>query len=242
LKSIRKVLIIAGALAIVIVTALIYIWTNINGLVKAAIEQYGSEVTKTAIHVSSVSIHLAAGEGSIVGLTVANPHGFSSPYVFRSGAISARIDPSTVTSRPIVIDEIRISGPQVAYEINSSGTSNIDVLKRNIEEYREGSPKKAQGEQKAGGKETKFIVKKFVIESGQIDVRISALGENPKTVTLQRIELTDIGKHGGAAPAQLAQQVLTALMEEVGREAARAGAERYLEKGIDRAVKRLLNQ
>ena len=239
MKSIRKVLIIAGALAIVIVTALIYIWTNINGLVKAAIEQYGSEVTKTAIHVSSVSIHLAAGEGSIVGLTVANPHGFSSPYVFRSGAISARIDPSTVTSRPIVIDEIRISGPQVAYEINSSGTSNIDVLKKNIEE---GGPKKSQGEQKGEGKETKFIIKKFVIENGQMDISIAALEKNPKTVTLQHIELADIGKHGGVTPTQLAQQVLTALMEEVGREVARAGAERYLEKGIDRAVKRLLEK
>ena len=233
----RKVLVIAGALAVVIAAALIFILTNINGLVKAAIEKYGSEVTKTAIRVSSVSIHLADGKGSIAGLTVANPHGFSSPYIFRLDMISVRIDPSTITIRPIVIDEIRISGPQVVYEINSSGTSNIDVLKKNIEE---GAPKKTQGEQKS--KETKFVIKKFVIENGQMDIRIAALEKNPKTVTLQHIELADIGKHGGVTPTLLAQQVLTALMEEVGRDVARAGAERYLEKGIDRAVKRLLEK
>lgn len=235
----RKVLTVAGALAVVVAATLIFILTNINGLVKAAIEKYGSEVTKTAIRVFSVSIHLADGKGSIAGLTVANPHGFSSPYVFRLDTISVRIDPSTITIRPIVIDEIRISGPQVVYEINSSGTSNIDVLKKNIEE---GGPKKSQGEQKGEGKETKFIIKKFVIENGHMDILIAGLEKNPKTVTLQHIELADIGKHGGVTPTQLAQQVLTALMEEVGRDVARAGAERYLQKGFDRAVKRLLEK
>jgi hypothetical protein len=242
LKGGRKVLIIAGALAIVIAVVLIFILTNINGLVKAAIERYGSEVTKTAIRVSSVSIHLASGKGAIAGLTVENPHGFFSPYVFRLGTISARIDPSTVTTRPIVIDEIRISAPQVVYEINPSGASNIGVLKKNIEGYKADAPRKAQGEQKTRGEDTRFIIRKLVIESGRIDVRVAALGDKPKTVALQRVELTDLGKPSGATPSQLAQQVLTALVEDVGREVARAGAERYLEKGIDRAVKRLLDK
>jgi hypothetical protein len=242
LKGGRKVLIIAGALAVVIAAVLIFIWTNINGLVKAAIERYGSEVTKTAIRVSSVSIHLASGKGAITGLTVANPHGFSSPYVFRLDTISVRIDPSTVTKRPIVIDEIRISAPEVDYEINPSGASNIGVLKKNIEGYKADAPKKAPGEQKTGGEDTKLIIRKLVIESGRIDVRVAALGDKPKTVALQRVELADIGKPGGVTPSQLAQQVLTALVEDVGREVARAGAERYIEKGIDRAVKRLLDK
>jgi hypothetical protein len=242
LKGGRKVLIIAGALAIVIAVALIFIWTNIDGLVKAAIERYGSEVTKTAIRVSSVSIHLASGKGTIAGLTVENPHGFSSPYAFRLGTISARIDPSTVTTRPIVIDEIRISAPQVVYEINPSGASNIGVLKKNIEGYKADAPQKAQGEQKTRGEDTKFIIRKLIIESGRIDVHVAALGDKPKTVALQRVELTDLGKPSGVTPSQLAQQVLTALVENVGQEVARAGAERYFEKGIDRAVKRLLDK
>ncbi|HUI66816.1 MAG TPA: hypothetical protein VL087_01225 [Nitrospirota bacterium] len=242
MKGGRKILIMAGALAILIAAVLIFILTNINGLVKAAIERYGSEVTKTAICVSSVSIHLASGKGAVAGLTVANPPGFSSHYVFRLGTINARIDPSTVTTRPIVIDDIRISAPQVVYEINPSGTSNIGVLKKNIEGYKDDAPQMAQGEQKPRGEDTKFIIRKLVIESGRIDVSVAALGDKPKTIALQRIELTDLGKPGGATPSQLAQQVMSALVEDVGREVARAGAERYLEKGIDRAVKRLLDK
>jgi hypothetical protein len=234
-------MIFAGALAIVIVAALIFILTNINGLVKAAIERYGSEVTKTAVRVSSVSVHLASGKGAIAGLTVANPLGFSSPYVFRLGTISTRIDPATVTAHPIVIDEIRISAPQVVYEINASGASNIGVLKKNIEGYKTYVPRK-EGVKKTHGEDMKFVITKLIIESGRIDVRVAALGDKPKIVALQRVELTDIGKPAGASPSQLAQQVLTALVEDVGREVAQAGAERYLEKGIDRAVKRLLDK
>jgi hypothetical protein len=239
-KKNRKVLLIAGTLAITIAAALIFLLMNIDWIVKTTLERYGSEVTKTAVRASSVSIHLASGEGAIAGLTVANPHGFSSSYAFRFGTISARIDTRTVTTRPIVIDEIRVSAPQVVYEINPSGASNIGILKKNIEEYTAGAPKKAEGEQKAGGKETRFIIGRLVIENGRIDVRVAALGDKPKTVALRRIALADIGKPGGTTPARAAQQVLTALVEEVGREVARAGAERYLEEGIDRAVKRRL--
>lgn len=52
--------------------------------------------------------------------------------------------------------------------------------------------------------------------------------------------MTGIGKDGGATPAQVAEQVLTVLVDEAGREVARAGAEQYLQKGIDNAVKRRL--
>ncbi len=242
MKINRKVLLIVGVLAIAIAAVFIFLLRNIDWIVKTTLERYGSEVTKTAVRVSSVSIHLASGEGSIAGLTVTNPHGFSSPYAFRFGTISTRIDTGTVTARTIVIDEIRVSAPQVTYEINPSGASNIGILKKNIEEYTARAPKKAAGEQKTGGKEIKFIIGRLVIENGQIDVRVAALGDKPKTVALRRIVLTGVGKPGGATPAQTAQQVLTALVDEVGREVAQAGAERYLGEGVDKAVKRLLGK
>ncbi len=239
----RKVLIvIVGVLVVVITAAIILILTNIDTIVKAAIEKYGSEATKTAVRVSSVKIHLASGEGTIAGLTVANPRGFSTPYAFRLGKISARIDTRTVTSSPIVIDEIRIAAPQVVYEMNSSGATNILLLKQNIQESGPGAPKNAREEKKAKGKEIKVLIKKLVIESGRIDAHVAALGDKTQTVALRRIELTDIGKGRGATPTEVAGQVVSALAEEVGRAVAHSGIKRSLEKGVDRAVKRLLGK
>jgi uncharacterized protein involved in outer membrane biogenesis len=238
----RKILIIiAGVLVVVIAAAIILILTNIDSIVKAAIEKYGSEATKTAVRVSSVKIHVTSGEGAIAGLTVANPHGFNSPYVFRLGKISTRIDTRSITSSPIVIDEIRIAAPQVTYEMNSSGASNISLLKQNLQAPAASTPKKTGEEKKDKGKEKKIIIKRFVIESGRIDVRIAALGDKTETLTLRRIELTNIGKPGGATPAQVSQQVLSALVDEVGR-VVQSLVKKNAEKGIDRAIKRYLSK
>lgn len=241
MRSKRKVLIIAGAFAVVAAAALIFILTNINSIVKAAIEKYGSEAAKTAVRVSSVRIHLSSGEGAIAGLTVANPRGFSSPHVFRLGKISTRIDTRSITSNPVVIDEIRISAPQVVYEMNSSGASNIAVLKKNLERSAPDAPKKTGQEKKSKNKETKVIIKKLVIESGRIDVRVAALGDKTETLALRRIELTNIGKPGGATPSQVTQQVLSALVEEAGR-SVQSRFKKDIEKRVDKAIKRLLSK
>lgn len=241
MKGKRTVLIGAGVLVVVIAAALVFILTNINSIVKAAIEKYGSEAAKTAVRVSSVTIHLTSGEGAIAGLTVANPRGFSSPYVFRLGKISTRIDARSVASGLIVINEVRIAAPQVVYEMNQSGASNIAALKKNLEGPAPTAPKKAGTEKKTKGKEIKVLIRKLVIESGQIDARIAALGDSTETLSLRRIELTNIGKPGGATPEQVTQQVLSALVEEAGN-SVRSRLKKNVKEGVEHAVKRLLNK
>jgi hypothetical protein len=239
MKTRWKVTIIVGVLIAVLAAAIIYLMTNLDSIVKTAIEKYGSQAAKTAVRVSSVAIRLTAGEGEINGLTVANPQGFSSPAVFRLGKIDMKIDPRTVTSSPIVIEEVRISAPQVVYEMNKELASNILVLKKNIQQSAAGSKKAAQ-ENKTGGKEVKIRIKKLVMDSGRIEAHVAALGDKPQAVTLKHFEMIDIGGHGGATPAQVAEQVLTKLVEDVGVAVARAGLEKQVDKEVDRAVKRLL--
>ncbi len=233
----RKLLILTGLLALIVAGALIFIWTNINRIVKTAIEHYGSQVTRTSVRVASVSIKLAQGKGAIEGLTVANPKGFTAAHVLSLGSISVRIVPSTVTTSPIVIDDIRISAPQVVYEMDKSGTANVDVLKKNIASSG-GAPKRPSDKKKAG-KETRIRIKKLVIENGRVDVGVAALGSRPQTVALKRVEMTDIGGQAGATPEQVAKQVLNAIVSEVGREVAEAGAKGLVEKGLERAVEQM---
>jgi hypothetical protein len=94
---------------------------------------------------------------------------------------------------------------------------------------------------KATGKEIKVFIKKLVIESGKIDARLTALGDKTETLALRRIELTNIGKGGGATPAQVSQQVLSALVDEAGH-SVQSLVEKNAEKGVERAVKRFLNK
>ena len=238
MKKGRIALIIAGVVFVIIAAALIFVWTNLDRIVKAAIERYGSEATQTAVRVDSVTIRLASGEGAIAGVTVANPKGFTTPHAFSLGKISTRIDTRTITKSPIVIDEIRIAAPQIVYEMNQSGASNIGLLKKNIQRSA-GTPKKTKKENKASGNEPKVRIKKLIIESGRIDVRVAALGDRPRKATLRRLVLRDIGGTKGATPSEIASQVMGILVDETVRTVGKKSAERYLEKGADRVLKKL---
>lgn len=231
----KNILFLAALLALVVTAALVFLWTNINWIVKTAIEQYGSQVTGTAVRVASVAITPAKGMGAIEGLTVANPGGFSASHVLSLGSISVRINPRTITSSPVVIEDIRISAPQILYETDQAGRSNIDALKKNIEASASGAKRPVE-KKKAPGRETRLRIRKLVIESSRVEMRVGALGNRPQYLTLGRVEVTDIGGPAGAAPDVVARQVLNAIMTEVSREIAGAGVKQLFEKGLKGAV------
>lgn len=235
----RIFLIIAAVLVLAIGGAIVYVLTNINSIVKAAIEKYGSQATKTDVRVSSVEIGLSSGEASITRLTVANPRGFSTPNIFSLGNISTRIAVKSVTETPIVIQEVRVSAPEVFYEMTKSRASNLDVIKKNLSGP-EPAEKEAR-EKKAKGKEVRLFIRKLVIEKGRVEARIAALGEKPIMLDLPRLELTDIGKKGGATPTQVAKTVVTALAEQTAKAVARQG-EKHLKKGAEGLLKRYMGK
>jgi uncharacterized protein involved in outer membrane biogenesis len=238
----KKKIIIGIVLALILAIAgtAVYVLTNLNSIVKAAIEKYGSQATKTAVRVSSVQIKLRSGEGSVLGLQVAHPFGFFSPSIITLDDISVRLAVNSVASTPIVIDNILISGPEVFYEIKEDGSTNVDVLKRNLAPS--GPPTEAQPQKSPKGKAIKLRVKKLVFEKGKVHVRAAKLVDKPYTVELPRLELTDIGKHGGATPAEIGRTVATALAEETAKAVARTQGERLLRKGADDLLNKYLNK
>ncbi len=212
----------------VIIGVLVFVWSSIDGIVEAAIEQYGSEVTQTSVRVDSVKITLTSGEGTISGLTVGNPPGFSAPDVFALGNISTRVDTSSVTEPTIVINEVMINAPKVFYEINDAGQSNIDTLKENI------ASAIGSSQTSGGGNDRKLIIERLVIDQGEIDVRIAALGDKSLSAKLPRIVLTNIGKReGGASPEAVAEKVVNALMKNARTGISALNVDKYLGKSID---------
>ena len=58
--------------------ALYYVYSNLNEIVRTAIEEYGSEVLGTSVTVEDVSLSLTEGRGQITGFRIAEPRGFGS--------------------------------------------------------------------------------------------------------------------------------------------------------------------
>jgi hypothetical protein len=230
----RKLLVIITAAVLLLAAGLVFLWTNLDGIVRNAIERYGSQATGTEVRVDSVSLEPVKGKGAIKGLTVANPRGYSAPHIISLGGISVRIDPRAIALTPAVIDDIRIAAPQVFYEMNDARVANIDVLKKNLAA---GQPART-GDKGKKGFEKRLRIRRLVIENARAEIRIAALGGKPRTVALSRIEMTDIGGKDGAPPEEVARQIVSAILTEVSTEAGKAGAEKLLEKGLERLLRR----
>ncbi len=230
----KKLLVGLAALVVIVVAVMLFVWSNLDHIVKSAIQTYGSEATKTAVRVDTVKVDLRDGKATISGLTVANPPGFTDPNIFELGSISTKVDIASLNKNPIIIDEIHVNAPSVVYEIDKAGVANTDVLKKNLGA---GGGGKEQAESNgAKGEGLKMIIRKLVVEGSSAKVRIAALSKD-QTVKLPPIVMTDIGKKsGGATPAEVAKQVSDKMLANVKSAVTKIGVGQYLGKSAD-AVK-----
>jgi hypothetical protein len=230
----KKLLILVFATVLLLAAALIFLWTNLDWIVKNAVERYGSQAAGTAVRVDSVALELTKGKGTVRGLTVANPKGFSAPHIMSLGGISVRVDPRSVASNPVVIDSIRVSSPLIVYEMNDARVANVDVLKKNL-----GADQPAKtGTGSTKGRNNLLRIRHLAIENAKVDVRIASLDGRTRTVTLPRLEMTDIGGKRGVPPDAAAREIVTAILSAVSKEVGKAGAEKLLEKALERALRR----
>lgn len=236
MKTGSKVLIVLAVVVSIVAAGLFLLIFNLDAIVEAAIEKYGSKATGTDVEVSTVKIKLKAGEGLISGLSIGNPSGFSAPSAFDLEDITIVIDSASIAKDPVVIDKVVVSAPRITYEINESGEANIGRIRKNVQLYGEQSKPSEKGKAE-GGK--KLMIRSLVIEGGEVDVRVAARPDKPLSAKLPRIHLKNVGGESGAAPGDIALQILKPLVNGAAQAAARTGVEQYLGKNVEEVEKML---
>jgi len=218
----KKIGIGLAVLLVLIAGAVWYLFSNLDSLIKTAIETYGSAATQSQVGVDSVKLSISSGEGTISGLDVGNPAGFTSPNALTLGAISVQVDTSSLAGNgPIVIKTIDIEQPQVTYEVAGgvgltgiSTKTNLSVLQYNVQSYA-GGPSSAAPPQSNGKPARKEIIDDLYISGGQVSVIAAALNGKGLSVPLPPIHLTGIGAgSSGATPGEIASQILSAVTHE----------------------------
>ncbi len=218
-------------LVVAVIGVVFYVISSLDTLVASAIEKAGTQVTGTSVQVSSVRIDLKSGQGTINELRVANPGGFSAPNAFTLGGISTKIDLASIGEDPIIIDALTVQSPHVVYEINKSGKSNVAVLQDNIAQSTGAGGDESSAESGGG---PGLVIRKLVIDSGQIDAKVAALPDKDLSAKLARIELTNVGADkGGATPAQIAEKIASVILKGVGPAVANLGLNQYLGKNLE---------
>jgi len=219
----KTILIILALIIIVLAGGVYYVLTNLDSLVKQAIETYGSQATQTAVRVQGVNIRLQQASASISGLTVANPSGFSTPNIFSLGQISTRLNIKATDKKNIAIDEIKVLSPEIFYEVNADKKGNLNLLKDRL-----AGGKSTSGQAKSGKAAAvpTISIRKFEFAGAALHALLVPL--NNKTYDLKLPAFTLSNLHG--TPEQISRQVLNQLTDRARDEIRRKGIDAELDK------------
>ncbi|MBW2511881.1 MAG: AsmA family protein [Deltaproteobacteria bacterium] len=216
-----------GAILVLLITigfGVYSLLSNLDSLVKSAIETYGSEATQTSVRVDNVKIVLQDGSGAIRGLTIGNPNGFATPNAFSLGEIATQIDLKSLSEDVPVIEHITIRAPEVFFELNEKGQNNLDKLKSNLQSG--ASTSSSSSSAKSGGSEPKLIIRKLIYSGGNIYARVAPTDKDYE-LKLPNIQMNDLGGKTGATPSQIASQALKVLTDRALAEIKKKGIDQY---------------
>jgi uncharacterized protein involved in outer membrane biogenesis len=232
--------IVLGAVLVLFITigfGVYYVLSNLDDLVKVAIEKYGSEATRTAVRVEKVNIGLQDGSGAILGVTVGNPQGFETKQAFSLGEVSTQIDLNSLSGDVIVIEHITMRAPEVFFELNAAGQANLNVLKKNLSSTSAGSTSSVSPN-KNQTNEPKLIVRKVLFENGVIFAKVVALDKEYK-LDLPKLEMKNLGGDKGATPTEITNQVIRLLVDRAMTEVQKKGLDQYKDKLKSKVDERL---
>jgi hypothetical protein len=213
---------LAVVLAIVVVAAVIigvYLLKNLDSIVKDTIERTGTDLTGTRVTLDTVKLDLASGRGALTGLVIANPAGFSGDYAFSLDSVVVAVEPASLTTPVIEIRELSIEGARLIAEQKGTST-NLDQILKNVEH----TTGKSGEQPKTTDKEpshVRLVVREFVFADTRATVISDLHGE--ASLKVPDVRRSNIGEPGGLSPDQLADELLHAVIEEVGK-----AVEKYL--------------
>jgi len=219
-------------LVIAIAGAIFYVLNNLDAIVKAAIEEFGSDAVKTSVQVEEVAISLTEGAATINGLTVANPDGFSLPQAFSLREVLVDINLERTSKESIAIDAISIVAPKVFYEINADREGSLNILKDNLGvgagassgTSSAGTPTGAESSKDSAGAPVKLTIARFEFIDASLHARVVPLKDKTYDLKLPALVLTDLN----GTPQQISRQVLDRLIDHAKKEIQRQGLDREL--------------
>jgi len=223
MKMKSKIFIGIGVVVVLIVIAVLVLMSNLNGIVKLAIEKIGTNITGVPVRVQAVDIKLSEGSAAIQKLTVDNPKGFSNEKMIDLGELAVKADFKTGA-----INHIKIASPHFLFEQKGT-TSNFQTLQDNL-----ASEKPAEEEPTAPAEEGEATVLQIdLIELTDAQVKVvSDQLEEPKNLTIPSMTFKDLNGTGAEIGKQALKQLSEQIIKEVGGQVLKKELNKAIEKSL----------
>lgn len=217
----KKAAIVLAVLLAVIAGGVYWAYNSLDVIVKVALEHYGPDVAGVTVKVGDVKLSMRDGRGSLKGVEIGNPPGFSAKLAARLGEITVAIDPATLRAPVVRVHEIVIDAPAITYERGKSST-NLDAIQKNIEAYvKRAEASSASGTESSAIEKSvrhKFVIERLAIRGARVTMTNPGLKGQGVTFDLPDIELRDIGKRqDGVTASEAANIVTNALLARIAQ-------------------------
>jgi len=218
MKKLLKLLVV---LVVVIIAAVLIAWWQIDRIVKAGVERGGTYALQVDTTVDTVSLSLLGGTLMMDGLQVANPEGYKTPYMIRSGRFDLAVDTGSVMGDTVQVNKFEIDGLDIYIE-QKLGGSNVKAVMKNLERF-EGSggepPEEGKAPEPAPGKGKNVQVDRIVIRNVVAHVQLLPVAGKASTVTVEVPEIVLEGvtsdNAAGVAVPELVARVVPAILMAV---------------------------
>ncbi len=161
-------------LVIISIISLVVTSLSLGSIVKSGITKYGTELLGTPISVSSVYLSPFSGSGSINGIVIQNPEGFSQEVPMLSvDSIDFHVNISSLFADTIIIHTLHIDKYEITHERGLSG-SNLTAIEKYM--AKNAPPPTAADEEpaQAEGARTAVIIEDLQVLNGKVRTGLSA--------------------------------------------------------------------
>jgi hypothetical protein len=195
---------------------------KLNIIIAEQIELQGKKFTEQLVTVKKVDMQLFSGAGTINGLILNNPQGFTATPLFALNEITLDINIESLggvrEGKPIVIDAIVIDKPEALVEFNETGGSNIQVI---LDAINKNIPQSSASNETSASQTNspRIRVKKFVLAGVALRVDLTKLGNTTHKKTLPDINLFNIGGEDGLPANELGGVMIKKALSAIWKEA-----------------------
>lgn len=212
----KKLLIAVGVLIVLGGLAVVLVASNLDRIVKAAIERVGSDTMKSPVTVDSVKLSLKSGSGTIRNLQVRNPEGFPPQPALRLGEMVLAIDPASVQADKLVVRTISVTDGEL-FLTGGVDDNNLKKLIANLRAPTSTGGADSQAPATADSSR-KLQVDELTLTDLKLNVQMDlpVVGVFSTTAKMPEIKLAGLGQGPeGVTGTELGKLVLKRVVEEV---------------------------
>lgn len=216
MKKSKLVWRIVAGVVVLLVLLVAGAWLMIDSLAKSAVERGGEYALGVPTKVESLNLSLLGGTLEMNTLNIANPEGYKSDHLVRTGKFHVQVQPGSVLSDTVRIPTFELDGLDMNIEGKGLKTNVAQILD-NVKKMGGGSSDEPQPQAKPQekGEGKKVVIDKVLIRGVVAHVLLPVPGGQPLTVNVPTIELKNVGSNEPINIPELIGRLMPAIVAAV---------------------------